>query len=756
MRRTTAFRSGDQFRMGDRLVRLAEREAISGAYVVNESTGMATVNSGDSRITTDDDRITGNLSETVSTTVAGAAGTVEHSPPFRAPDETPVMLVATQIPSNDERAIVVVVELPALSERLLGSGEASNEGGTLSVTNDRGRVVLSDNHSQILTRDPTADGLDERANATGFYSHSAGGGTAVGYSGVEGQPWTVLHRVPSEQAYALKSTVGDRIVVLLGVLLLGLGVVGATIGRNTVRRLSDLEAHAAALDDGDLETPIETGREDEFGSVYDSLDRMRRSLRDQIDAVETERQRVEEAKASAQEARAEAEAAHREASTLATSLEARAQEFGESMELAADGDLTQRLDTDLETEAMRSIATAFNEMIEQLEETVSEIRSFASAVDEASDTVDTRSAAIRQASERASVSIEDISSAAAKQEEQLSRIDDSVSDLSKAIEEIADASDEVADRSRRAAQRGDAGRDLAETSASTMRRIERQADETAADIEQFEADIERVGDITTLIEDIADRTNMLALNASIEAARAGEDGDGFGVVADEIKRLSSEVQSATHEIDEIVEDVRDSAGDAATEMRTMQTTVEDGTETIEAGLREIEAIVDLVEAVDEGVQSIDALTDEQAASTREVEEMVADVAAHGSEMNETATDVSGAANEQTNSAAAIADSAQTLSDRATRLQTTVDGFAVDAEPSAETSPTGTDDAELSANDMAVEGKSETEIVVSPVGDDSDASERSDHDASTPSQGVTATADGGHPGPRAADTDDTDE
>ncbi|PYZ02730.1 hypothetical protein C8039_04910 [Halogeometricum sp. wsp3] len=94
-----------------------------------------------------------------------------------------------------------------------------------------------------------------------------------------------------------------------------------------------------------------------------------------------------------------------------------------------------------------------------------------------------------------------------------------------------------------------------------MEAIERQADSTIDSVESLNNEMEQVGEIVSVIEDIAEQTNMLALNASIEAARAGEAGEGFAVVADEIKGLAQETGEATQRIADRIEMIQESTNE---------------------------------------------------------------------------------------------------------------------------------------------------------------------------------------------------
>jgi len=115
---------------------------------------------------------------------------------------------------------------------------------------------------------------------------------------------------------------------------------------------------------------------------------------------------------------------------------------------------------------------------------------------------------------------------------------ESVPDASAAIEEIATLADD--------------GHEKAQATEETIEEIAIGASEARQSLADLTETVERISEIAALIDEVAEQTNVLALNASIEAARAGESGDGFAVVADEVKQLAEKTHDQTEEIEEFV------------------------------------------------------------------------------------------------------------------------------------------------------------------------------------------------------------
>ena len=127
-----------------------------------------------------------------------------------------------------------------------------------------------------------------------------------------------------------------------------------------------------------------------------------------------------------------------------------------------------------------------------------------------------------------------------------------------------------------------------------------------------------MGDIVQAIEDIAQQTNLLALNAAIEAARAGEHGRGFAVVADEVRKLAERSQVATKEVAALI--------------KTLQTGIDDVSAAMQSGLEQVHAGTELAEAAGGALQRIATTTEESREVVTQISAGAEDVAAMTEEM----------------------------------------------------------------------------------------------------------------------------
>jgi len=164
----------------------------------------------------------------------------------------------------------------------------------------------------------------------------------------------------------------------------------------------------------------------------------------------------------------------------------------------------------------------------------------------------------------------------------------------------------------------EAGASVVENTVQVMGRIASRVMSTAKTVESLGARSDQIGEIVGTIEDIADQTNLLALNAAIEAARAGEQGRGFAVVADEVRALAERTTRATREIGEMIKAIQGETRGAVAAMEEGVKEVENGTNEAAKSGAALQAILEQINSVNMQVSQIATAAEEQTATTAEI------------------------------------------------------------------------------------------------------------------------------------------
>ena len=570
--------------------------------------------------------------------------------------EDDVIAVVTPVP-GDDGYLVGIATIEGRVAQLYQSGP------------NQATIILNSQGETVFEAEEATDLDDERraqlVDADDEDPVVVGDENIYGSAEVRGTDWVAVSIVSQEEAYEVRDIVGSNVLMIVLAGIISLGLVGAALGRGTIRPLVALREKTERMEQGDLQVDLSTERRDEIGQLYHGFASMRDSLEEQIDAVQTARQEAER-----ERERAEAMNRH---------LVQKADEYSEVMRTCADGDLTGRMDPESENDAMVEIAREFNEMIEEIEHAVASLKSFGDEVAAASEEVTASAEEVRASSGQVTESIQTISGGADRQNEQLTDVQTEAEQLSATTEEIASLSNEVAAIAERTAETGEEARTAAEAALDEMDTVDGKAGDTVAAMEQLQTQIEQIEEITEFISDVAEQTNILALNANIEAARAGEAGEGFAVVAEEVKSLAEDTREAAAEIEGLVGEVQEQAYHTAEEVHATSEEVARSTDAVETAVDALEEIAGYAEETNVGVQEISAATQQQSSSTERVVSMVDDVASISEETNSQAGNVAAAAEEQTNALNEVSRSMDNMSTRAIQLTEMLSRFETEAE-----------------------------------------------------------------------------
>jgi methyl-accepting chemotaxis protein len=334
--------------------------------------------------------------------------------------------------------------------------------------------------------------------------------------------------LPGELSTAARADLLSGILTVVLSFVIVLTFVVAAYGRESFDALSILTERAQQMERGELDVDVETNRTDELGELYQSFAAMRDALRARIRQTEQQNQR----------------------------LQRTAQQQAEVMRAIAEGDLSRRMKEDVDEPVLAELAGNFNDMMDDLEETMGRVQRFTEAVSMASTDLATQTEQAMEASKQVSDAAAEITQGSGQ--------NPVVAQLEAA--ENGDASDltgTATGGSLRPAAEG-TGQETLESGMGI------ETGETVDAIDDLAEQMDRITEVTEFITRVATETNMLALNAGIEASKVEEGAEGFEVVAEEVKSLAEETRESAGEIEEITTEVRSDTNDAVSSILRQQ------------------------------------------------------------------------------------------------------------------------------------------------------------------------------------------
>ena len=372
-------------------------------------------------------------------------------------------------------------------------------------------------------------------------------------------------------------------------------VIAFIAGRRMARPLKRITDFSVAVASGDLDAPLSVTATDETGTLARALGSM----------VSTLKQRIAEAGEQSERARRETEKA-REATLEAEEARKQAEKARSEGMLEAAARLT-------------SVADIISAASEQLSSRI----------------VSGRDGAAHQAARMAET-------AAAMDE------------MNAAVLEVARNASSAAEISEQSKGKAEEGARVTREAVAGIREVREESLRLKKDMSQLSGFARSISHVMDVISDIADQTNLLALNAAIEAARAGEAGRGFAVVADEVRKLAEKTMASTADVGGAIKAIQDSTETNMSQVERAVEHIEGAADLITKSGETLQEIVTMAQASADQVRAIATASEQQSASSAEISQSV-------NEVNAIADETSAAMDEAERAVSDLADQAQTLS-----------------------------------------------------------------------------------------------
>ena len=278
-----------------------------------------------------------------------------------------------------------------------------------------------------------------------------------------------------------------------------------------------------------------------------------------------------------------------------------------------------------ESENAREQSARAQEAMQQAEAASREAQSKAEAMLAAADKLEQVGSVVSSASTQLSAQIEQSDRGAAESAQRLSEAATAMNEMNATVQEVARNAGSASAASAETKEKAEAGAQVVEKAVRSIEDVHQMSLALKDDMTQLNEHAQDITRIMGVISDIADQTNLLALNAAIEAARAGEAGRGFAVVADEVRKLAEKTMSSTNDVGNAIKAIQESTAKSMSGVDNAVERIGEATELANQSGQALQEIVATVEATGDQVNAIATASEEQSAASEEINQSIVQV-----------------------------------------------------------------------------------------------------------------------------------
>lgn len=343
-------------------------------------------------------------------------------------------------------------------------------------------------------------------------------------------------------------------------------------------------------------------------------------------------------------------------------------------ESIASGDLTQEDIQVKYRDEIGNLADSFNQMKMNLRELIHQVGSNTEQVAATSEELSASAEETSRSTEQISSAIQEMASGSEKQVSSAVESTQALDEISRGMAQAASSIQSVADLTASTNEKANTGNTIVSQTVKQMNLVQDSTTESTDVVNALGEKSKEIGQIVELITQIANQTNLLALNAAIEAARAGEQGRGFAVVADEVRKLAEQSAQATGQIHDLIKEIQTQAEKAVQSMNNGADIVQEGIRMVDQTGEAFQDIVHSIEQVAAESQEVSAIVEQVSSSSQSVVGMMKEVSHVVKQSAGNIHSVAASAEEQNAAMEEVSSSAEVLSGMAQELKEVISKF----------------------------------------------------------------------------------